>query len=108
VKLEEMCYVYAAISPILSHIEGADNRPCRFLEDGDFKDWYKADCSQEDRRKILAPFEVPDFLSNQTSAALNGYFGSKSSLKNKSLPNSAAISSVDTLESLGESNITAS
>lgn len=79
-RLEETCYV--------------------FLEDGKFQDWYKEHCPQEDRRKILAPFQVPDFLSNQTSAALNGYFGCKASLKNESSANSGDSSSADTLETL--------
>jgi hypothetical protein len=57
---------------------------CRFLEDGDFTDWYRVHCPQEDRRTILAPFQVPDFLSNETSTALNGYFGCKTSLKSPS------------------------
>jgi hypothetical protein len=54
---------------------------CRFLEDGGIKDWYNDICSQNDRRKILAPFQVPDFLSNETSAKLNGYFGCETTFK---------------------------
>jgi len=73
---------------------------CRFLEDGDFTDWYKEQCPQNDRRKILAPFQVPDFLSNETSTALNGYFGCESSLKSSSSPSN----SVDELDALSTSS----
>lgn len=65
---------------------------CRFLEDGDFTDWYKDHCPQNDRRKILDPFEVPGFLSNETSTALNGYFGCKTSLKSPPSPSSPSNS----------------
>jgi hypothetical protein len=44
-------------------------------------DWYKDQCSESDRRKLLASFQVPDFLHNQLCTDLNGYFGYRSSLK---------------------------
>ncbi|KAI9809041.1 MAG: hypothetical protein M1825_002330 [Sarcosagium campestre] len=47
-----------------------------FLESGD---WYKNYCPEPDRKKILAHFQAPDFLSNKTCTDLNGYFGSQSS-----------------------------
>ncbi|KAF2176651.1 hypothetical protein K469DRAFT_645505 [Zopfia rhizophila CBS 207.26] len=53
-----------------------------FLEDGDF---YKKKCTESGRRKILGPFDAPDFLSNQLCTDLNGYFGSKSSFNAKEL-----------------------
>jgi len=52
-----------------------------FLKDGS---WYKGeDCPRrsEDRRKILEPFEVPNFLCNQLCTDLNGYFGCESSVE---------------------------
>ena len=55
-----------------------------FLKDGS---WYKGeDCPRrsEDRRKILEPFEVPNFLCNQLCTDLNGYFGCESSVKTSS------------------------
>lgn len=73
---------------------------CRFLEDGDITDWYKDHCPQNDRRKILAPFQVPDFLSNQTSTALNGYFGCKTSLKSSPSPSNSG----EKLDTLGTSS----
>ena len=51
-----------------------------FLESGD---WFKKPCPERDRKKILAPFQAPDFLSNKTCTKLNGYFGSQSSLSSK-------------------------
>lgn len=53
--LDEICYV--------------------FLKDEAF---YKHQCSDEQRRRILAPFEVPDFLCSQLCTDLNGYFGCRS------------------------------
>jgi hypothetical protein len=95
-----------SVSLSLNTQKGSQERTCSFLEDGNSKDWYQK-CKQEDRGKILAPFEVPAFLLSQTSAELNGYFGSRSSFKSESLPNNAATSTVDTLESLSKSNSTA-
>ncbi|KAK4233121.1 hypothetical protein C8A03DRAFT_48234 [Achaetomium macrosporum] len=62
----------------------ADEMCYIFVEDGDF---YKKQCSDRDRRRILTPFRVPDFLSNELCTNLNGYFGCKSSLK--SVPDTA-------------------
>ncbi|KAK2752923.1 hypothetical protein CKAH01_06164 [Colletotrichum kahawae] len=41
----------------------------------------KKDESDEHRRKVLRSFKVPNFVTNQTCAELNGYFGCKSSGK---------------------------
>lgn len=60
-----------------------------FLESGDS---YKNHCSEANRKKILAPFEVPDFLSNQTCTDLNGYLGSQSSFPLKMATASLKVS----------------
>ncbi|EUC40135.1 hypothetical protein COCMIDRAFT_9931 [Bipolaris oryzae ATCC 44560] len=42
-------------------------------------DWWQKNCSEENRKKILAEFHAPDILSSNTCAKLNGYCGSSSS-----------------------------
>ncbi|KFY98364.1 hypothetical protein V500_01729 [Pseudogymnoascus sp. VKM F-4518 (FW-2643)] len=43
-------------------------------------DWFKNQCTEANRRKILEPFQVPDILSSKLCTELNGYFGCRSSL----------------------------
>ncbi|RCI15474.1 hypothetical protein L249_3536 [Ophiocordyceps polyrhachis-furcata BCC 54312] len=47
-----------------------------FLEDGHL---YKERCNEHDRARILAPFNIPPFLTSQLCTDCNGYFGCKSS-----------------------------
>ncbi|KAF4581029.1 hypothetical protein GQ602_007166 [Ophiocordyceps camponoti-floridani] len=47
-----------------------------FLED---RDWYKHQCTEQGRGRILAPFNIPSFLTSQLCTESNGYFGCQSS-----------------------------
>ncbi|OTA91443.1 hypothetical protein M434DRAFT_76283 [Hypoxylon sp. CO27-5] len=49
-----------------------------FIENGD---WYKNQCSEADRYRILELLQVPRFLAGQTCMSLNGYFGCRSSVE---------------------------
>ncbi|OTA64104.1 hypothetical protein K449DRAFT_432618 [Hypoxylon sp. EC38] len=49
-----------------------------FIENGD---WYKNQCSEADRYRILELLQVPRFLAGQTCTDLNGYFGCRSSVE---------------------------
>lgn len=40
---------------------------------------YKQKYTEGDRRKILAPFNVPGYLANQVCTDINGYCGCRSS-----------------------------
>jgi hypothetical protein len=73
-----------------------------FLEDGP---WFKGENRPEregQRRKILKPFQVPNFVSSQLCTDLNGYCGSQSSLK--TVKASPSNGDKEELETLGTSS----
>ncbi|RDA85371.1 hypothetical protein CP532_6429 [Ophiocordyceps camponoti-leonardi (nom. inval.)] len=75
-KTTEVDLVQPPIIPCLIRMGSIINRCQSFLED---RNLYKHVCNEHDRARILAPFNVPPFLTSQLCTDSNGYFGCKSS-----------------------------